>query len=491
MPEGIYQQIAGIKGKALFTSRAGGRQSEEISWMPGGEPPAKATMEMYDFATGKAEPVVSDITDFVVSADRKTLVYRAGNRLRVFKAGEKSDDAAAKEPAGRKSGWIDLKRLRISVEPTDEWRQMYGEAWRLQTEQFWVEDMADVDWQGVYDRYLPLLDRISTRNEFPTCSGKCRANWAAATHTQPAEISGPNPNMMWASSARNSSGMPERTAGRSAPSARRHVGRRIRSATASTRRGRARRRYDPCNQRKTPDARPFAGAVAGQPGGAGSGDHHRRRKRHFAAGGHSPHHSNEQPMQYRDWVETNRAWVHEQSGGRCGYVHVPNMGPIGYAEFHRGFLAELHREGLVVDVRFNGGGHVSALLLEKLARRRIAWCQTRWFGTQPWPDDSPAGPMVALTNEFAGSDGDIFSQNFKAMKLGPLHRQAHWGGVIGIWPRHTLVDGGMTTQPEFSFWFRDVGWKVENYGVDPDIEVEYPAAGSRRGKRSATSARRG
>ena len=104
---------------------------------------------------------------------------------------------------------------------------------------------------------------------------------------------------------------------------------------------------------------------------------------------------------------------------------------------------------------------------------------------------SPAGPMVALTNEYAGSDGDIFSHNFKAMRLGPLIGKRTWGGVIGIWPRHTLVDGGVTTQPEFSFWFRDIGWRVENYGVDPDIEVEMRPAGLRRGRRPATAARGG
>jgi len=182
---------------------------------------------------------------------------------------------------------------------------------------------------------------------------------------------------------------------------------------------------------------------------------------------------NEMPLYYREWVEKNRAWVHEQTGGRCGYVHIPDMGPVGYAEFHRYFLAEVDRDGLVIDARFNRGGHVSALLLEKLARKRLGYVQTRWFGVHPWPEDSPTGPMVALTNEFAGSDGDIFSHNFKTMKLGPLIGKRTWGGVIGIWPRHTLVDGGVTTQPEFSFWFKDIGWQVENYGVDPDIEVEY------------------
>jgi tricorn protease len=181
----------------------------------------------------------------------------------------------------------------------------------------------------------------------------------------------------------------------------------------------------------------------------------------------------EMPLRYREWVEKNRAYVRKEAGDRAGYVHIPDMGPVGYAEFHRSFLEEVDRDGLVIDVRFNRGGHVSALLLEKLARRRLGYAHTRWFGVQPWPEDSPAGPMVALTNEFAGSDGDIFSHNFKAMKLGPLIGKRTWGGVIGIWPRHTLIDGGVTTQPEFSFWFKDIGWQVENYGVDPDIEVEY------------------
>ncbi|MGD8599259.1 MAG: S41 family peptidase, partial [Anaerolineae bacterium] len=90
----------------------------------------------------------------------------------------------------------------------------------------------------------------------------------------------------------------------------------------------------------------------------------------------------------------------------------------------------------------------------------------------PYPEESAQGPMVTLTNEQAGSDGDIFSHSFKLMKLGKLIGRRTWGGVVGIWPRNWLVDGGLTTQPEFSFWFRDVGWAVENYGTDPDIEVD-------------------
>ncbi|MBO0796084.1 MAG: peptidase, partial [Ktedonobacteraceae bacterium] len=180
----------------------------------------------------------------------------------------------------------------------------------------------------------------------------------------------------------------------------------------------------------------------------------------------------EMPARYRDWVETNRRFVHEQSQNKVGYIHIPSMVGEGYAEFHRGFLSEYDYPALLIDVRWNSGGHVSGLLLEKLARRRIGYGFARWGQPEPYPEESPRGPMIALTNEHAGSDGDIFSHSFKLMGLGPLVGMRTWGGVIGISPRHRLVDGTMTTQPEYSFWFKDVGWKVENYGTDPDIEVD-------------------
>ncbi|GHO44997.1 hypothetical protein KSX_31600 [Ktedonospora formicarum] len=180
----------------------------------------------------------------------------------------------------------------------------------------------------------------------------------------------------------------------------------------------------------------------------------------------------EWPARYREWVEENRRKVHELSDGKVGYIHIPDMGTHGFSEFHRGFLAEYDYPALLVDVRWNGGGNVSGLLLEKLARRRVGYDFSRWGQPEPYPQESPRGPMVALTNEQAGSDGDIFSHSFKLMGLGPLLGKRTWGGVIGIHPRHRLVDNTVTTQPEFSFWFKDVGWNVENYGTDPDIEVD-------------------
>ena len=192
--------------------------------------------------------------------------------------------------------------------------------------------------------------------------------------------------------------------------------------------------------------------------------------------------SDETQARYREWVEANRARVHKETGGQVGYVHIPDMGPFGYAEFHRYYRAESEYGGLIVDVRFNGGGHVSQLLLEKLARRRLGYNKPRYGEASAYPAHSVLGPMVALTNEYAGSDGDIFSHAFKLLALGPLIGKRTWGGVIGIWPRHSLVDGTLTTQPEFSYWFEDVGWAVENYGTDPDIEVDIKPQDYAKGK---------
>ncbi|MCO4755055.1 MAG: PDZ domain-containing protein, partial [Bacteriovoracaceae bacterium] len=179
----------------------------------------------------------------------------------------------------------------------------------------------------------------------------------------------------------------------------------------------------------------------------------------------------EHMMLYRQWVDKNKEYVHKKSGGKLGYIHVPNMGPWGFSEFYRNFLTEVNHEGLVIDIRYNGGGHVSQHLLKILAQKKVGFDTTRYFGVEPYPMYAP-GALVCLTNEHAGSDGDIFPHSFKLMKLGKLVGKRTWGGVIGIWPRVGLNDGAYTTQPEFSFWFKDVGFGVENFGTKPDIEID-------------------
>ncbi|MCW2880296.1 MAG: hypothetical protein JWQ95_4396 [Sphaerisporangium sp.] len=460
--EGRYDRVAGVKGKALFTSfPVEGSRGDEFAESTSG------TLLAYDFTKQKCETLVSDVTDFRLGHDGATLLYRSRQRLRVMRAGEppSEDDAS-----GRAGGWIDLDRVKVSVCPEAEWRQMFREAWRLQRENFWVSDMAGIDWDGVYEHYLPLVDRVGTRGEFSDLlwelqgelgtshayesggeyrtrphywQGKLGVDWSYAdgVHTIARIVHG-DPWDPDATSPLNRPGL---------------------------------------------DVRPGDAVVAinGQPAGAAAGPARLlvnqagqeveltiRRADRPSRTVTVKTLSDEQPGRYRDWVEANRARTHERTGGTIGYLHIPDMGPDGYAEFHRGFLAEYDREGLVVDVRFNGGGHVSGLLLQKLARRRLGYDFPRWGVPTPYPAESPRGVLVAVTNEWAGSDGDIFSHTFKLLGLGPLIGKRTWGGVIGIWPRHRLADGTVTTQPEFSFAFDDVGWRVENYGTDPDIEVD-------------------
>ncbi len=350
---------------------------------------------------------------------------------------------------------------------------MFQEAWRLQREQFWTEDLSGIDWDSVHGLYEPLVERITTRSEFSDLLWEVQGELGTShAYEMGGEYrSGPNYRqgflgVDWAF---------DREAGGY------RVARLVHGDTWDA---------DASSPLTGPGVNVAEGdlvlAINGQPLGpevtpaqrlvnqAGNevlltvrrdGEAEPRTVTVKAL-------ADERPARYRDWVDANRRKVHAATDGRVGYIHVPDMGPEGYAEFHRGFLVEFDRDALVVDVRVNGGGHVSGLLLEKLARKRVGYDFPRWSAPKPYPDESPTGPMVALTNELAGSDGDIFSHTFKLMKLGPLVGKRTWGGVIGIWPRHRLVDGTVTTQPEFSFFFDDVGWRVENYGTDPDIEID-------------------
>jgi tricorn protease len=471
VPEGNYGRIAATGSKVYFTSYP---IQGALGMTPGQDGPlSNATLKSWDMSEQKCETVVDGVTSFRLSGDGKALAYRAGNRLRALPAFGKPDPSAAGKSPGRESGWIDLSRVRVSVTPAMEWKQMYGEAWRLMRDHFWTPDMSGVDWQAIHERYLPVLERVATRSEFSDLMWEMQGE-LGTSHAY--ELGGdyrPEPAWQqgflgadldydadaktWRVSAipRGDSWNDRASSPLAAPGVNVKPGDRLLSIDGTK-----------LNVDSTPGQALVNLAGTHVSIGVARGDGKKKRTVIVKT---LP---SEKALRYRDWVETNRARVHAESGDRVGYVHIPNMGPHGYAEFHRYFLAELDRDGLIVDVRFNGGGHVSSLLLEKLLRRRIGYDTQRWGEPFPYPSEAPMGPMVALTNERAGSDGDIFSHCFKIYKLGPLIGKRTWGGVIGIWPRHALVDGTVTTQPEFSFWFEDVGFGVENYGTDPDIEVE-------------------
>jgi tricorn protease len=176
-------------------------------------------------------------------------------------------------------------------------------------------------------------------------------------------------------------------------------------------------------------------------------------------------------LRYQDWVAGRRALVRSRSDRRVGYLHVPDMMGEGWAHLHRDLRTEMGRDALIVDVRGNRGGYTSPLIIEKLARRIIGWGVPRGMRPSSYPEEAPRGPLVALADEFAGSDGDMVTAAIRILGLGPVIGARTWGGVIGIDDAHDLVDGTSVTIPRYAAWFYQFGWSVENYGVEPDTEV--------------------
>jgi tricorn protease len=471
--EANYGQLVAAKERVLFTRfEVKGIKPAGRTWDDEEE---SGVLLAYDFDQQRTGTMASDVSSIRLGNDARTLLYTSQDRLRAIDVDsdlpEDGDEPKPSTDPGRKTGYIDLTRVNVEIEPRAEWAQMYREAWRLQTEQFWVEDMSDIDWDRVFDRYDAVLPRVRTRTELSDVIwemqgelGTSHAYEYGGDHRIPPQYQRGflGAELIWDPAAngytiqriyRGDSWNRETDSPLAEP------GLDIRTGDVIVAIG---GRH--LSQSLTPDrllvntaGRDVAVTVERK------GEARTLLVRALAS---------ESPLRYRAWVEENRRIVHERTGGAVGYLHVPDMGPWGFSEFHRGYLNEFDRRGLIVDVRFNRGGHVSPLLLEKLARKRVGYDVPRYGRPIPYPPESVAGPIVAMTNQFAGSDGDIFSHCFKLYKLGPLVGKRTWGGVIGIDPYHRLVDGTITTQPEFSFWFSDVGWKVENYGTDPDYDVD-------------------
>ncbi len=470
VPEGRYTQVRAIKGKALFLLFPVEGALPSTDNNQSREP--KGAIWSYEFETQKFEYLMDGVSTFRLSRDMKTQVSRSSYRMRVLKAGDKAPKAEGSDTS-RESGWIDLSRVKVSVQPAAEWRQMFAEAWRLQREHFWVEDMSGVDWQAVHDQYAPLVERVSSRSELSDLfwevqgelgtshayegggdyhsgphyrQGFLGIDWTYDADANRYRIGHIVQGDSWEAKATSPLMIP---------------GIDVAEGDAVL----------AINGQRTGQNRSPQELLVNQASNEVQltiEDAETKETRVVTVKALA----SEWNARYREWVERNRQLVHSKSDGKVGYIHIPDMSPRGFAEFHRSYLVEFDYPALLVDVRWNGGGNVSGLLLEKLGRRRVAYVFPRWKQPEPYPEESPRGPMVALTNEHAGSDGDIFSHSFKLMKLGPLIGMRTWGGVIGISPSHTLVDGTRTTQPEYAFWFKDVGWNVENYGTDPDIEVD-------------------
>lgn len=464
VPHGRYGRVLGAQGRILFSSYpvTGGHNHN-------GGPRGK--LEAWDFAANKVEPVADGVGDFTVSVDGKVLAIMGGGKLRVAPASLKGgSEKNGSDSPGRESGIVDLDRVRIEVDPPAEWAQMLSEAWRLQRDYFWREDMASVNWNAVRKAYLPLIDRVAARSEFSDLMWEMQGELGTSHAYEMGGEYRPEPRWrqgsLGADMSRDGRGVWKVTAipggdawdskarsPLSVPGVGIAPGDRIVSVDGRT-----------VDKSLTPYEALADRANRSVLLTVKSGNRKARDVVVKAIG-------SESALRYRTWVDSNRAAVAEATEGRAGYIHIPDMGAFGFAEFNRYWLADMNKDGLVIDVRFNRGGNVSQLLLGRLLRKRHGMRVSRWNEPTGFPYESPAGPMVALTNESCGSDGDIFSHTFKWNGLGKLVGTRTWGGVTGIWPQQALVDGTVTTQPEFGTFFDDVGFAVENYGTDPDVEV--------------------
>ena len=402
-----------------------------------------------------------DITDAGL-VDR-TLVMWVGDHLRLRDLD--GPPLAETSDYGRASGWVDLTRAKVPIEPVQERRQMLRETWRMMRDNYWQKDLP-VDWDAMWTRYSEQLDGVTCRREYSDVVWRMVGELGTShayemlgdyPRVPPAHAPGHlGAEFEWAEGAwrvtrliRGEPGDPERSGPLCAPGIQARVGSvlsRVNGVvlTAETSPERALAGLGGHQVRLHLDDRPVTVTTLRDP----------------------------KPLLYRDWVCRNRERVAELTDGRAGYLHIPDMGPAGYAEFFRDLKAETEKQGILVDVRYNRGGHVSQLLLEKLSRTVGSWGVPRHGKPYTWPAHCPQGPLVCLTNELAGSDGDIFSHGFKLRGLGPLIGMRTWGGVVGIWPRMRHADGSVTTQPEFACWFVDAGYGIENHGADPDIVVD-------------------
>ncbi|GAA1005695.1 S41 family peptidase [Streptomyces thermogriseus] len=429
------------------------------------DPDPKTELERYDLVQQRLEQLASDADHFEVSGDGKRVLLWTDGKLKVVP----SDRRASGDEDGDSHVTVDLGRIRQTVEPAAEWRQMYEETGRIMRDHFWRSDMGGVDWDGVLERYRPVLDRIATHDDLVDLLWEVHGE-LGTSHAYVVPVGhdrGPRQGLLGADISRHEDGswridriLPSETSDPDARSPLAAPGVAVRAGDAIVAVGG--RPVDPVT-----GPGPLLVGTAGKP----------VELTISPAGGGGLRHAvvipiaDEEPLRYHAWVADRRAWVHEKSGGRLGYLHVPDMQAPGWAQIHRDLRVEVAREGLIVDVRENRGGHTSQLVVEKLARRIVGWDLPRGMKPDSYPLDAPRGPVVAVANEFSGSDGDIVNAAIRALGIGPVVGTRTWGGVIGIDSRYRLVDGTLITQPKYAFWLEGHGWGVENHGVEPDVEV--------------------
>jgi len=464
VPESRYSSLRAVEGGLAWLRQPlagnlgeGGARLDDDN--------ARPSLEYFEIKRDKCTELADEVNWFVASGDGTRLVVRDRGQLFVVPANRKADPDNSDDRVS-----VDLTRARFMAEPAALWRAAYAEAGRAMRHEFWIADMAEVDWDAALAQYEPLLDRIATADDFADVLHEAVAELGSShAYIRPAGGSDGTGHVAGVLGADLEPGQDGWRVARIVPGESSDPRARSPLAAPGT-------DIDPGDRLVAVDGQPVEPAKGPGPllvGSAGKpveltvvrdGDGEPRRSVVTPL-------ADDLRLRYQDWVSSRRRQVRELSGGRAGYLHVPDMVSEGWSDFHRDLRGEMENEALIVDVRANSGGHTSQLVVEKLARRVIGWDTVRHARSDSYPLQAPRGPIVAIADEWAGSDGDIVTAAIRILNIGTVVGARTWGGVIGIEGWHQLVDGTSMTMPKASFWFSEFGWGVENYGVDPDVEV--------------------
>jgi tricorn protease len=433
-----------------------------------GENPA---IHAYDLKEHKDKVLLEGADHFALSHDGSKLLYRAdGQGAGIIDA--KPPDS----PHHVGDGALKLDGMRAEVDPPAEWKEMFNEVWRQERDYFFEPSMNGVDWQKIKDKYAQLLPYAADRYSLTYIMGEMIGE-LSNSHTyvgggELPEIQKVNVGLLGADyEVDAASGMyrfkkifsgENWDAQTRSPLTEPGVNVKEGDYLVAVN-GRALRAPQTPDELLTNTANEVVTlTVNSKPAADGS------RKVVVKPIG------DEFSLRELNMIETNRKKVDAASGGRIGYVYIPDMGAPGLNEFVKQYFPQIRKEGIIIDVRYNGGGFVDELIFERLRRVLAAMGAARNFESGTTPNNVFYGYMACVTNHYAASDGDIFSYMFKHYKLGPLIGERTWGGVRGIRGQMPLMDGGYITRPEFAMYGLDSKWIIENHGVQPDVVVDNP-----------------
>jgi tricorn protease len=459
--------LSALPNGVMYVKRGGsyyGRSSDEAP-----------TLHVFDLKERQAEQIASGVSGYSLSPDGKHVLIRTGGSFAVAAATTKGKDGQKK---------IDLRGLPVEKVGGAEYAQIFNEVWRRYRDFFYVANMHGHDWDALRERYAALVPHVRHRSDLNYVLGEM----IAELNVGHAYISG------------GDIGAPERpkpvllgfVPEFDKESRRYRIARILRGqnddedlvspATAvgvDLREGDYLLAID--GVELSPEVNPFkllrgkAGRtitlrVNAVPGGDGA-----RTVQLQPIG-------SEQKLHYLAWVEDNRRRVSEASGGKLGYMHLPDMGENGIREFIRQYYPQRDKQGLVIDDRYNGGGNISQMIVNRLTRHLLMAGFGRTSGYRPYPSALFQGHLICLLNETSASDGDIFPAMFRKAGLGKLVGKRSWGGIIGITNRGMLMDGGTVNVPEFGNTEIGEQWTIEGHGVDPDVVVENDVASVLQGR---------